>query len=122
MTVHQHTPSSRATTATGRASSPTWRVASAPARMVSTARGGTCATSSVQVLASQSGSAQRHRRFSQMRRAGRPKQGRSRMSTRSRSLARARTPQLGQPTTSALVSTLMTTSSGISLTASTRKP
>ncbi len=32
ITVHQHTPSSRATTATGRASSPTWRVASAPAR------------------------------------------------------------------------------------------
>ena len=40
ITVHQHTPSSLATTAMGRASSPTWRVASAPARTVRTARDG----------------------------------------------------------------------------------
>ena len=75
ITVHQQTPSSRATTATGRASSPTWRVASAPARSVSTAPGATCSVPSVHVLAAQSGSTQRHRRFSQTRRAGRPKQG-----------------------------------------------
>ena len=122
MTVHQHTPSSRATTATGRASSPTWRVASAPARNVSTARGATCSVPSVHVLAAQSGSPQRQRRFSHTSRAGRPKQGRSRISTRIRSLASARTPQLGHPTKSAVVSTVTITSEGVSSTASTAKP
>ena len=73
-------------------------------------------------LGSQSGSAQHQRRLSQTSRAGRPKQGRSRMSTRLRSLASARTPQHWHPTTSAVVSTVMHTSSGFSRTSSTRKP
>ena len=106
ITVHQHTPSSRATTATGSASSPTWRVASAPARSVRTARGATCSVLSVQVLAAQSRSTQRQRRFSQTSRVGRPKHGRSLMSTLTRSLASARTPQVAHQTKSAVVSTV----------------
>jgi hypothetical protein len=53
ITVHQHTPNSAATVDTGRASSPTWRQASAPARRVSTTWASTCSEPSVQVLASQ---------------------------------------------------------------------
>lgn len=122
ITVHQHTASSRATTATGMASSPTWRVASAPARNVSTARGATCSVPSVQVFAGQSGSAQRHRRFSHTSRTVRPKHGRSLMSTRRRSWASARTPQVAQPATSAVVSTVTVISAGNRSTLSTRKP
>ena len=54
ITVHQHTPSSRAMAATGRASSPTWRVASTPALTVSTTRGGTCSVVSVTSQAARS--------------------------------------------------------------------
>ncbi len=72
----------RATLDTGRANSPTWRHASAPARRVNT----TCASSSVevsvQVLRRHNGSRHRHRRFTHTNRAGRPKQARSRTATR----------------------------------------
>jgi hypothetical protein len=44
------------------------------------------------------------------------------MSTRTRSWACARTPQVVQPMTSVVVSTVITTSAGLSSTASTRKP
>lgn len=96
--------------------------ASAPARMVSTARLDTCSDISVQVRAGHSGSRQRHLRFDQTSRAGRPNAGRSRMSTAMRPCASARTPQLGQPTTTAVVSIWITTSAAVSVTASTRNP
>ena len=122
ITVHQHTPSSPATLATGRASSPTWRHASAPARRVSTAWASTWSECSVQVLASQSASTQRHRRLIHTSRAGRPKQVRSRMSIGIRSWASARTPQREQPTICTADSTVMTSSSVPSITSSTRNP
>src|ERR1019366_7960741 len=122
MTVHQHTPSSSATPETGRASSPTWRQASMPARQVSSALGGTWTERSVQVLAGHASSRQRQRRLDHTRRAGRPKQVRSRMSTRTRSWHSASTPQLQHPVTEAVVSTAITTSSSPSVTLSTVKP
>ena len=112
MTVHQHTPNSAATTETARASSPTCRHVSAPARRVRTTWASMWREPSVQVLASQSGSTQRQRRLIHRSRAGRPKQGRSRMSMGMRSWASARVPQLRQPTTPTVVSMVITSSSG----------
>jgi hypothetical protein len=122
MIVHQHTPSSSASSDTGRAFSPTWRHASAPARMVSTARDDTCSEVSVHVRAAHNGSRQRHRRLRHTSRAGRPNAGRSRISTVIRSWASARTPQPAQPTRTAVVSISITTSAKVSVTASTRNP
>lgn len=53
MTVHQHTPNSSATCDTGRASSPTWRHASVPARRVNTTWASRCCDVSVHVLLAQ---------------------------------------------------------------------
>jgi hypothetical protein len=122
MTVHQHTPSSSATLLTGRASSPTCRHASAPARRVSTTWASRCSEVSVQVLRSHAGSGQRHRRLRHTSRAGRPKHGRSRMAVGRRSCATARVPQPAHASTSMIVSTSTTSSHGVSTTSSTRKP
>jgi hypothetical protein len=72
ITVQQHTPSSSASWLTERPFSPTWRHAATPARRVSTARELTCSLLSGHVRAGHSGSRQRHRRFTQGSRAGRP--------------------------------------------------
>ncbi len=122
MTVHQHTPNSFATCDTGRAFSPTWRHASIPARRVITAWASTRADRSVHVFASHASSTQRHRRLRHTSLAGRPKHARSRISTRRRSCASARTPQREQPSTVAVDSIAITSSSGLSITSSTRNP
>ena len=96
--------------------------ASHPARSVNTVRAEMCGEASVHVLASQSSSAQRHRRLRHTSRAARPKQARSRISTVLRSCASARTPHSAQPATSATVSMSMTTSASVSITSSTRNP
>jgi hypothetical protein len=89
ITVHQQTPSSGGS-GDGKGQLADEPVASSPARTVSTARGGTASGRClVQVFARRSGSRQRQRRFDQTSRAGRPKQGRSRISTRIRSWASA---------------------------------
>lgn len=77
---------------------------------------------SVHVLASHNASRHRHRRLCHTSRAGRPKHGRSRTSTRIQSCAVARVPHRSQPTRSAVVSTTTTTSSAVSRTSSTRNP
>ena len=122
MTVHQHTPNSSASSATGRAFSPTWRHASIPARRVNRQRAENCAEVSVQVLASQSGSTHRQRRLRHTSRAGRPKQARSRTSTAIRSCASALVPHAAHPATVTVVSIVTTSSSDVSATSRTRKP
>src|SRR5690606_15758510 len=122
MTVSQHTPNSSATRDTGRASSPTWRAASNPARWVITCRAGNAGCASVYGLAAQSSSTQRHRRFNTRSRTGRPKHAKSRTSTGRRSWDSARMPHLEHPTTVAVVSTVTVSSSAVSATSRTRKP
>ncbi len=122
MTVHQHTPNSSATLETGRASSPTWRHASLPARRVMTRCASMWSERSVQVFASHACSRQRQRRFRHTNRAGRPKHGKSRISIDRRSCASARAPHAAHHATVAVVSTAITSSSFVSCTASTRNP
>jgi hypothetical protein len=78
MTDDQPTPSSRATQATERFCSPTWRQASARARSVIDARGAMAGDRSLQLPTSQSGSGQRQIRFDHTITTGRPPAGRSR--------------------------------------------
>src|SRR5512133_1232948 len=78
ITGAQPTPRSRRTCCTESASRPTRRVASAFTRSVSTARGRTAPCRSVQILGahrdpSSARASQRHPRFSQHRRTGRPR-------------------------------------------------
>jgi len=122
ITVSQQTPSSLAICDTGRPLSPTCRQHSRPARSVRRHRAENQGDSSVQVLAAHGGSSQRQRRLHQVSRAGRPKAARSLYSTLIRSCAVATTPHCGQPTITAVVSTSITTSASVSLTARTRNP
>jgi len=96
-------PKSRATAATGWASLPTRRHASARARSVSTARARMAVTRSVQVRTPQAGSRQRQIRLRQHNATGRPPEGRSRTQTVRRPWSSARTPHPTQPTTVAVV-------------------
>ena len=97
----QETPSQRASEATDRATWPTARVHSRPARADSTRRSGSSSERSVQVSWGQLGSEQVKRRLDQTSRTRRLNAGRSLMITRSRILcprdhATGRTP--GHPT------------------------
>jgi hypothetical protein len=78
------------------------------AREVSMARGAISSCVSDQVVCAQSGSPQRQTRFNHTISTGNPKHGASAASTRRRPCPTASTPQLGQPVTSASVSTVIT--------------
>ena len=86
ITVAHPTPRSRATQATERFCSPTWRHASARARSVSYARGAMASARSVQLPVSQSASGQRQIRFHHTTTTRRPPEGRSRTRTLRRPL------------------------------------
>lgn len=108
--------------ATERASSPTRRVTSRPARAVSPCRSGNSGWRSVKVRCGQWGSGQEKRRLDHTTRTRRPKAGRSRITTRRRSFVLAITPQEGQPAAWRGVSTPTSSSAPSSTTAVTVKP
>jgi hypothetical protein len=122
ITVCQATARSPATALTAASQRPTWSNAQTRARSVSAARGAIASCSSVQVRTGQSSSRQHQIRFTQQITTGRPPTGRSRTHTGRRSFAIAITPQRGQATGCAAVSTSTSTSPPTSTAASTSNP